>query len=307
MAFAKKRPPEPVPSIFPILSAIARLEAGGATDKAIAPAVAAHMCTPGIIPAERCEAIFETGRAWIGWLDLGRDDMDAAARDFPPSATAWVNWAAGRRAFRDRKYAEAVSSYRRAVESWDQQSRNSNLPLLDRLAPAMNLSAAYAELGGAQLLAGDPTAAIATLNDAVRHDPSNPRALFLRGRARDSAGQHDAAQADYSLAARNALAKGEDRESGEAHVYRGISLYRRKDYTQAEDEFTNALNFEITPSMRADAVAWRRLAAVASGSCETGRKYLEEALPAASPWFPRDEARSAMDACGTVSALRASR
>ena len=39
------------------------------------------------------------------------------------------------------------------------------------------------------------------------------------------------------------------------------------------------------------------MAAVASGSCESGRKFLEDSLPAVSPYFPRDEARKAIAAC----------
>ena len=61
----------------------------------------------------------------------------------------------------------------------------------------------------------------------------------------------------------------------------------------------SALNFAIAAPLRADAVAWRRLSAVAGGSCDAGRRYLEEALPAASPYFPRQEARDAMAACGS--------
>jgi hypothetical protein len=61
----------------------------------------------------------------------------------------------------------------------------------------------------------------------------------------------DAAIADYGLAARNALAKADEGASGDAHVYRGISFYRRKDFARAE--FTNA--GRDRPSLRADAVA----------------------------------------------------
>jgi tetratricopeptide (TPR) repeat protein len=170
----------------------------------------------------------------------------------------------------------------------------------------VNMSDALAELGGAQLLAGDPAGALTTLNQAVRRDSTNARALYFRARAQDAAGRTEAAIADYNLAARNALAKASDAASGEAHLYRGISLYRRKDFTKAEDEFSNALNFEISPAIRADAVAWRRLSAVAGGSCEVGRKYLEEALPSVSPYFPRDEARATMRSCTPISTAQRS-
>jgi hypothetical protein len=67
------------------------------------------------------------------------------------------------------------------------------------------------------------------------------------------------------------------------------------------------LNFEISPAMRADAVAWRRLSAVAGGSCEVGRRYLEEAMPAVSPFFPREEARATINSCGVTNTAQRSR
>jgi tetratricopeptide (TPR) repeat protein len=294
-AFAKKRPPEPLPSALPVLAAIARLETGKGDGKELPTAVAAHTCAGTVVPVDRCEAILTLGREWSGWLALSHDQVDEAARQFP-AGSVWTNWVAAKQAFRDRKYPEAVAAYRRAVDAWESQARAGDPPLLQRLAPPVDLSVAYTELGGAQFLAGDASGAIASLNQAIRRDGSNARALYLRGRARDAAGQSEAALADYSLASRNALAKGED-QAGEAHLYRGVSLYRRKDYAGAEDEFTNALNFDITPASRADAVAWRRLAAVASGSCDAGRRYLEESLPATSPFFPRDEARKTISSC----------
>src|SRR5262249_19764228 len=163
----------------------------------------------------------------------------AAAREFPATSTPWTNWVAGVKAFRDRKYPDAVAAYRRAVEAWEAQAKLNAPTVLQRLSPPADLSAAYTELGGAQLLAGDAAGAIGTLDQAVRQSPSNAKALYLRARAKDTAGQYTGAIADYNLAARNALAKAED-QAGEAHLYRGISLYRRKEFQHAEDEFTNA-------------------------------------------------------------------
>lgn len=295
---------EPAPSVFPALAAIARLNAGAAEAKDLPAAVAAHSCPASVVPAARCEDILTTARDWLGWLELRRDAVYEAAHDFPPSATAWTNWVAGKQAFTDRKYTDAVADFRRAVDAWDAASRNNPRPLLDRLGPQMDLSVANAELGGAQFLAGDAQGAIATLNQALRIDPANARALYYRARAHDAAGQKDAAIADYNLAARSALAKKGDESFGESHLYRGISLFRRKEYQQAEDEFTNALNFNIPEALRADAIAWRRLSAVAGGSCEVGPRYLEDAMPAASPFFPREEARATIWACTNTAKLR---
>ena len=117
---------------------------------------------------------------------------------------------------------------------------------------------------------------------------------------RNSPGRKDEALADYNLASRTAFAAAQDLASGEAHLYRGIVLYRRKDYARAEDEFASALNFEMTGALRPDARAWRHLAAVAGGSCGSARQSLNLALPAVSPFFPRDEARSLASACGSA-------
>jgi len=243
------------------------------------------------MPANRCEDILNAGRQWQGYLDLKRNDIDAAARDFPQSP--WKDYVAAKQLFRDRKYPEAAAAYQRAIVAWKPYP----------IAPKLDLSAANAELGGARLLAGDTNGALAGLNEALRIDPANARALFLRARTHDAAGQTDAAIADYNLAARSALAKEGDEAFGESHLYRGISYYRRKQFTQAEDEFDNALNADISESLRADAVAWRRLSAVASGSCEVARKDLEAALAPVSPFFPKDEARAAIARC-TDTALR---
>src|SRR5207302_10704757 len=101
----------------------------------------------------------------------------------------------------------------------------------------------------------------------------------------------DMALIDYNLASRTAFANAKDLASGEAHLYRGILLYRRKDFARAEDEFASALNFEIPETLRADAQAWRHLAAVASGSCASAKEFLDRTLPGVSPYFPKNEAR----------------
>ena len=107
----------------------------------------------------------------------------------------------------------------------------------------------------------------------------------------------EAALADYSLASRTALADAQDLSSGEAHLYRGVLLYRRKDYSHAEDEFSSALNFDISTTLRPDAEAWRHMAAVAAGSCGSSRAALEESLTQVTPYFPKDEARALAAAC----------
>ena len=298
----KKQPAEPESSGLRVLAQIARWKAGDAAPDAaeheLAAAVAARACPAGVMAGVRCEAALGLGVQWEGWMALRRDDLEAAARDFSVSAApGWAAWVAGLQAFRRGEYGAAAQAYRTAVSDWDAARGQDPPPLLYRLAPPADLGQAYTELGGAQLLAGDPSTAIASLSRAVRESPANARALYLRARARENAGQSDAALADLSLASRTAFANAQDLASGEAHLYRGILLYLRRQYAQAEDEFASALNFEIPGTMRADASAWRRLAAVASGSCAAGRSDLEQALPAVSPYFPRQEARQALAAC----------
>src|SRR5262249_24818355 len=203
-------------------------------------------------------------------------------------------WVLGRKAFTFANYREAVVQYRRAL---DAAPKNEPSSFAERLGPPFNYSSRMIDLGAAQLLAGDAKDAIATFDAAVKAQPENARVVFMRARAKELSGQMDAALADYNLASRTAYASARDLASGEAHLYRGILLYRRKDFQHAEDEFSSALNFEIPPLLRPDAVAWRHLAAVASGSCEASRQSLERSLAAASPFFPRDEARKMMAGC----------
>jgi tetratricopeptide (TPR) repeat protein len=245
-----------------------------------------------------CQGVLRVGRAWLGWMALRRGELDAAARDFSPADTpGWSAWVAGLRAFGRGEYGVAARADRQAIADWDAARRQTPPPVLRSLAPSPDLGAAYDALGGAELLAGDPSSAIATLTRAVKESPADARALYLRARAHELAGQSDAALSDLSLASRTAFANAKDLASGEAHLYRGILLYRRRQYAQAEDEFASALNFDIPAELHADASAWRRLSAVASGSCAASRAALEQAMTGVSPYFPKDEAHQLLTAC----------
>jgi tetratricopeptide (TPR) repeat protein len=216
-ALAKKRFAEPLPSVIPVLASIAKLKAGQGDVKQIAEAVNARVCNDALTTPQLCESILLAGREWLGWAALQREDIYGAGREFPAASTAWIDWVAGKKAFENRQYADAAAAYRKAVEAWSQP--RAAAPIRERLGPPVGLSVAYSEMGGAQLLAGDAKGAIATLNLALKHDAKNARALFLRGRARDAAGQTEAAIADYSLAARNALGLGRG-----AHLSRDFVL-----------------------------------------------------------------------------------
>jgi tetratricopeptide (TPR) repeat protein len=297
----KKLPPEPLPSGLRALATITRLQMGMDNAglerawKELSAAVNPPVCLSSVMPQAYCEAILKTGHQWLGWMALRQDGLTEAAREFSDATgTGWPEWVAGQQAFRAARYDEAARQYQQAINL---ARRGPGPSLIDRMGPRPDLPSELIELGGAQLLAGNTAGAITTLDEAVKAVPANARALYLRGRAKELAGQAQGALADYSLASRTAFASAQDLASGEAHLYRGILLYRRKEFTHAEDEFSSALNFDIPGGLRADAVAWRHLAAVATGSCDASRQYLERSLSAVSPYFPKPEARSALAAC----------
>ena len=273
-----------------LLAALARLNANAGDEAELRQAVAQPGC--------QCEAALEAARQWLGWMELARGNLVGAAREFQATpAAGWQHYVAGRQAFDRRQYREAMSDYRTAIDAWDQERRRQAPGLFDRLKPRPEVGDALVRLGGAELLAGDAAAAVATLDRALKTDDSTARAYYLRARAHELESRTDLALADYNLASRAAFASARDLASGEAHLYRGILFYRRQDFSRAENEFSSALNFNIAPDMQADAVAWRHLAAVAAGACQASREALGRALGTVSPYFPSQEAVSRMNAC----------
>lgn len=307
----KRVVPEPVSSALRVLAWVSRLQTNpdeaqlAQAQTAIASAIQANACPSSVMPVNFCQSVMKLGREWLGWIALSHGDLVAADREFNAiPESGWRQWIGARRALQSAAYSGAVSDFSRAIQIWQARGNQEQLPVLERVAPKPSLTDAYTELGGAQLLAGDSANAMKSLNQAVKESATNARAYYLRARAKEAAGQPEAALADYNLASRTAFANTENLASGEAHLYRGIAMYRRKDYSQAEEEFASALNFEVTPPVRADATAWRHLAAVASGACQTSRQLLEQSLASTSPYFPREEARKAIAACGSPTASR---
>jgi hypothetical protein len=295
---------EPLSSGLRALIAITQLEggSGGETERAkarqeLVEAVDRPACSSNLMPVDFCRHLVQTGRDWLGWMALGEGQLDEAARLLAFSdGSGWIEWVQARRSFESGAFRDAATGYGNAILIW--KSIWQDPALLRALGPRPDMPVALADLGGAQLLSGDTASAIRTLDGSIKADASNAHAFYLRARARELAGQSDAALADYNMASRTALASAKDLASGEAHLYRGIALYRRRDFPAAEDEFSSALNFEITPSLRADATAWRRLSAVAGGSCGAATSFLDGSMPKVSPFFPKDEALALAGGCG---------
>jgi tetratricopeptide (TPR) repeat protein len=296
---------EPLPPALRILAQVARLEAGG-TSAASNPLrqqlslalLASTGCQSSLMSPKICQDASQLGWEWLGWLALRSGDLfDASSYLSRVPASPWYHWARGREAFRDRNYQTAAAEYQTAVRDWQEAQAGPPSPWSAGLSPLPAMPEALADLGGAQLLNRDFPAALASLNAAVRADPMQASAIYLRARAREQAGQADLALADYNLASRTALATASDVTSGEAHFYRGILLYRRKQLSEAEDEFSTALNLDLPARWRADVPAWRQMAAVAQGACGASRTYLEESLARVSPYFPKDEAYQLAASC----------
>ena len=268
-----------------------------------------------LMPESSCRNLIPIARLWLGWLEARHAPPEEVARQAPLEEavrqgrleeaarlaeavpkSGWSSWFEGRRQFAAGNWAEAAASFEQALKLWKHQEANGSA-LAVLLAPRADLAQALYRLAEVQFLARDCAGAIATLDQALKRSPHSAETIFLRARAREQAGGAGS-MADYELASRTALAKaGEPGQSGQAHLYRGVLLFRRKEYERAESEFASALNFDAREQARADAVAWRHLAAVASGACGASAESLAASLEAASGLFPKDEARAFLDRC----------
>ena len=301
---AKHAAVEPVPAALRVFAAIARLHAaaGAVTDgtrQEISSALELPSGNSYLMPAAFCTELLSGGSRWLGWFALLGNRLEEAAPHFAgPPDSGWSAWVQGRHDFDGARYAAAATQYAAAIDRWKQIWQGEGPTLAQALGPRPQYAPALADWGGARLLAGDLPGAILTLDASLQADSASPHALFLRARAKELAGRQDEALADYNLASRTAFAAARDLASGEAHLYRGIVLYRRQDFARAEEEFASALNFEMTGTLLPDARAWRQLAAVAGGSCGLARQSLNLALAAVSPFFPQAEARALASACG---------
>ncbi len=300
---AKQKIPMNVPPTWRILASVARLNAGAPPESQEQPLSRAvdvdagdwSGCQGNATAVEFCHTVHKLGSAWLGWIALQRGDPFAAERRFANgNAPGWTKWVAGMGAYRQGDYASAAADYGSAIGMWRDARPNS---LVQEIGPRPTMSEALADWGGAQLAANDPIGALANLDAAVKADSTNARALYLRGLTKQHLGRNDAALDDLNLASRAAFSKNGDASAAEGRLYRGISLYWRKEFMRAEDEFAGALNAGIAGPWQSDARAWRLLAAVAGGACGDSRRALDSAMVSISPYFPKTEARAASAAC----------
>ena len=303
----KHTSPEPVSPALRVFAGIARLQAStqpevvSAVREEIAAALESPLCNSTLMSASSCRDLLTAGAQWLGWIALRGNQMDEAVRRFSTApGSGWSAWVEGRRNFTNAQYGGAAAQYGKAIDEWKRIWLGEGPTFLQALGPRPQYATALTDWAGARLLAGDLAGSIATLDASLQAESANPHALFLRARAKELSGQKDAALADYNMASRTAFAAAQDLASGEAHLYRGIVLFRRKDFARAEEEFASALKFVMTDALLPDARAWRHLSAVAAGSCGPARQSLSAALTAVSPFFPRDEARSMAAACSTA-------
>ena len=297
----KQKIPVLAPPTWHILAAVARLNAGAhgeSDEKGLTVAVNAADCR-GVSP-QFCHSVQQLGSAWLGWIALANGDRPAASRWFANSgAPEWNAWASGRQAYEARNYSEAATQYGRAIGMWRAALPSS---LIEQLNPRPVMSQVLVDWGGAQLASGDAAAALTNFDASIKVDNGNARAYYLRALAEQRAGREEAATKDFDLASRAALAETGADSAARAHFYRGIVFYRRKEFQRAEDEFASALSSDVPGDWRADARAWRLLSAVAGGSCGASRENLSRAEGSASPYFPKQQADSAMAACHITAA-----
>jgi len=287
----------PVSSGLRVLLDASHLLANGNTDPRVThdleEAVGYAECSATVMPAVKCQTLVGVGRLWLGWI-AGREGRlaDAAQWFAPFPDSGWPALIAGRQAMAQHQYAKAVASFQQAVDRFAQSPAAG---FSAAISPRPDRADALFRLGSARFETQEYPLAIKNLDEAIKLRPENARAMFVRARAKEKLGQSGVA--DFELASRTAFANvNAPGAGGQAHMYRGVALYRKKDYGRAEQEFSSALNFDSGPA-RDDAVAWRHMAAVAGGACGASATLLEQSEGGTSSYFPKDEAEMLVKRC----------
>jgi tetratricopeptide (TPR) repeat protein len=300
-----ERAVSPVSPALELLAVIAELKAGPGSeqltylDARLVEVSGTAACLSGPVPVAECNSLLRTGYLWKGWIAQRQGRLAGADRilqAYPDSA--WLPWVAGSRAVEARRYPEAAALFELAVRAWKAAEKYPPASVPALLGPDPDLAQALLQLGQAQYLSGKFAAAVDTFDEYLRRRPRGAWPIFLRGRALDALARSQSALADYELAGRVALAAADaPSASGDAHFYRGVWLFRRMEYNAAEEEFAAALSVGPAASLKSDALAWWRMAAVAGGACQSSTALLESSLASVSDFFPGDQARDLVRAC----------
>lgn len=252
-----------------------------------------------VITADFCKTLMAASRFQLGWTAFGKGDLQRARQMFLSSPeSAWTLWLSGRQALEARHAPDALSFLEKALTRWTIPGHQT---LPEVLGPKPDLGRLYLDLGLAHYLAADYAAAITSFDESARRSPSN-YVLYARARAKDNLGLRQAALADYELMGANAAGQPLD---SMARFYRGILLFQRKDYKNAELEFSGALAAPEGEIRRAEIADWRALAVTANGKCD---KHFQ--ARATSILFPRAEAEAfeldcELQKCATLEQLLA--
>jgi tetratricopeptide (TPR) repeat protein len=295
--------PAPVPPIFRMLTAFARVAEAGRQGSLSASAgdlqnflLDVDCATFPPAYGAFCPEVVKAAYVWLAWSAGERGAPQEAAHLVQRApASPWKPWLEARAAALRQDWPEAVRLEREAIEWWTGSA--ARVPgLISILAPRPDLARAWYELAASQWRTSDYRGVIQSLDRSLTLDPRNAPALFLRARAREMSGAAPGATQDFELAARTAYT-GDEASSALGHLYQGVALFRRKEYGQAESEFAIAVSAGPDESARADATAWWRMAAVAQGACGASIEYLERSLASVSAFFPKQEARQWITRC----------
>ncbi len=285
-----------------ILAAIARLEGGrnaAAGTAELEQAVGAGECprTP-VMNDEFCHAVVDTARTWLAWLNWQKGQMDEAARWVRPlPETPLGLWMAGEESRRQKKHAEALAAFEKAIKAWSAAQASAAPDVITLLGPKPDLARLRLQVGQTLMELDKWEAAISSFDATLKSDRNNSQALYLRAQAKEKLGLIEPALADYGTAAAAARANDDASWSyGEAYFRRGLLYYRARKYAQAQSEFSTAQSGKPGNVSANTLTAWRVMAEVAGGSCETA-DGLAGAARAAGDDFPKPEAAALVMSC----------
>ncbi len=262
-------------------------------------------CSPTpLMAVSFCNAVVDTARTWLGWLSYIKNDFPKAAFLLEPllqrsPPTPWATWIAGRMAQRTKdQAAQAAALYEQTLERWSAAEKSRNPDVVTMLGPKLDTSSVHYHLGLADYSRQLYDAAVKQFDACLKESPKNSYAIFLRGRAKEALKLDGAAVEDYAQAAQMAHENNDAGWNvGQAHYYRGVLLFRSKDFLRAESEFSNALKSRLGDIPPQDAAAWKALAAVSGSGCRLSVDQLEAAANAATSNFPKASAAGVIFDC----------